>query len=264
MAGRRNRDDVNAEVDLHGLTAEQARLALQRSWPGWRGMRSVRIVHGQGAVLKPEIVRWCSEMGIPCLPDDRNPGALRILPLERKLPAGGISNTLRDSGLTLTVEEAAYLRDPAAAERARLEAERRKALAERQRLATEAARAAQASRDEALWQAEMARLGVTEKTRATPDSDDKPRPPVVIPKLQIRVEEGYWKAELSRVAETDTATLQTQKRTGLDKLAPPMKVESAAAPPEATKPPPRDVEADAALFEAELDRLGDSGATGQS
>src|SRR5689334_11221123 len=112
MANRREHKEVEAAVDLHGLTAEEMRLALQKHWPEWRGLRSVRIIHGQGVVLKPELERWCAEMGIPFTPDPRNAGAMRIFPRERTIPNTSLSTTLRDKGLRLTPEEEAYLRDP--------------------------------------------------------------------------------------------------------------------------------------------------------
>lgn len=260
MAGKRNRNDVDAEIDLHGMTAEQLRIALQQHWSEWRRLHSVRIVHGQGAVLRPEIVRWCGEMGIPYLPDTRNAGALRIFPRQRTLPDSPIENTLRASGLRLTPEQEAALRDPAQAERARREEQQRLALEQQRRRAEEAAQAAQRRRDEALWQAEITRLGVQQKKRKAADGD-KPRAPIVIPPLQLRYEEGYWRAELTRVADTDTETLQTQKKTGLDKLAPPMKEEkpapAAGASGAARQVARRDPEAESALFAEEMERLGE-------
>lgn len=264
MARKRN-EFADADVDLHGLTAEELRMELQRLWPRWRGLQSVRIVHGQGTVLKPEIVRWCQETGVAFAPDERNAGALRIFPRQRAVPhpneEARLANTLGEKGLRLTPEEEAYLRDPAQAERAREEERRRQLAEERRRQALEASRVADRRRDEQLWQAEMARLGGVEKTRRKAGDGDKPRPPVILPPVQLKFEEGYWKAELSRVAETDTETLQTQKKTGLDKLAPPMKEEKPAAPgspaaPQPRRAPQRDTAAEQALFEAEMERLG--------
>ena len=260
MAGKRKQRDVDAEVDLHGLTGEQLRVALQRRWPQWRNLQSVRIVHGQGTVLKPEIVRWCAETGIAYLPDAYNAGALCIFPQQYTLPHTSLGNTLGDKGLRLTAEQEAFLRDPAQAERARQE-ERRRQLADEQRnRAQDTARLTERRRDELLWQAEMARLGVLEKKKGKSADDAKPRPPLILSPVQIEFEEGYWKAELFRVAETDTETLQTQKKTGLDKLAPPMKEEQPAAKPEepraVRRQPDRDMAAEKALFEAEMERLG--------
>ncbi len=262
MAGKRNRIDVDDQVDLHGYTAEQLRLEFQKRWPRWRNLHSVRIVHGQGTVLKPEVVRWCAELGIASAPDTYNAGALCIFPQQRILPQPRLGNTLAESGLRLTAEEEAYLRDPAQAERARQEERRRQQAEAQRKQAQEAVQVTQRRRDDMLWQAEMARLGVLEKKKGKTEADAKPRPPVVLPKLEIKVEEGYWKAELTRVADTDTETLQTQKKTGLDKLAPPMKEEKPAAPgsPAAGQPAPRrtpqrDLAAEQALFEAEMQRL---------
>ena len=263
MAGKRNQKDVDAEIDLHGLTAEQLRIALQQRWPQWRGLRSVRIVHGQGTVLRPEIERWCAETGIPYLPDAHNAGALRIFPRERTLPDNALGNTLKESGLRLTPEQEAWLRNPAEMERARQEEGRRLQLEEQRARALEAARLTQRQRDDALWQAEISRLGVMDKKKGKEKDADKPRPPVILPAVQLKFQEGYWKAELSRVAETDTETLQVQKKTGLDKLAPPMMEGKPAAKPDEQRPrrraPQRDVEAEQALFEAEMERLGDFG-----
>jgi hypothetical protein len=109
-----------------------------------------------------------------------------------------------------------------------------------------------------LWQAEMARLGAVEKRSGKAREEAKPRPPVIVPKLQIKVEDGYWKAELTRVADTDTETLQVQKKTGLDKLAPPMTEAAAAGKPDKPRPAvQRDTEAEKALFEEEMARLGE-------
>ena len=260
MAGRNNRSDVDAEVDLHGLTLEELRMTLQKRWPHWRNLQAVRIVHGQGTVLKPEIVRWCAETGIAYQPDTYNAGALRIFPQQHTLPHAHLANTLGESGLRLTAEEQTFLRDPAEHARAR-EVERKRLLAEAARKrAEDASRVAERRRDELLWQAEMSRLGVAEKKKGKARDDAKPRPPIVVAPLELNVEEGYWKAEISRVAETDTETLQTQKKTGLDKLAPPMMEEKPGAKPEppraARRPPSRDEAAEKALFEAEMERLG--------
>src|SRR5579859_2408553 len=99
VASRRGKNDVDTAVDLHGLTVEQLRHALQRHWPAWRGMASVRIVHGQGQALRPAVVRWCEEMGIVCIPDSGNPGSVRIFPTRRTLPDNPLKTTLKDYGL---------------------------------------------------------------------------------------------------------------------------------------------------------------------
>ncbi|HZO90120.1 MAG TPA: Smr/MutS family protein [Chthonomonadaceae bacterium] len=261
MANRRVKKDVDAEADLHGLTVEQMRLTLQKRWPEWRGRRRVRLIHGRGAALKPELERWCREMGIPYAQDQGNPGSLVIFPHHRALPDTPIATTLREKGLRLTPEEEAYLRDPAVVERARQEERQRQQEEARRRRAEEAAKAAQSRRDEALWQAEMARLDALDRRRGSAAREEnKPSPPRILPPSQLKYQEGYWRAELIRVADTDTDTLKKQKRTGLDKLAPPLEVKPPQPPSSvgpATPPPPpeRDTAADQALFEEEMARL---------
>jgi hypothetical protein len=254
--------DVDIEVDLHGLTVEQLRHTLQRRWSEWHGMRSVRIVHGRGTSLKPEVERWCREMGIPCENDAGNPGSLRLFPQRRTLPEVTVTTSLREKGLKLTPEQEAYLRDPEVMERARQEALRRKREEERRLVQEAANRTLQRRKDEALWQAEIARLDRIDRKRgAEPAGEAKPTPPKVVPPAEIKHQEGYWRSELVRVADTDTDTLKKQKRTGLDKLAPPMEAAKAApsTPTQPEKKPPmrpqRDTAADQALFEAEMARL---------
>jgi hypothetical protein len=261
VASKRGKD-VDVEVDLHGLTVEQLRHTLQRRWTEWHGMRSVRVVHGRGTALKPEVERWCREMGIPCELDPGNPGSMRLYPQRRSLPEVTVTTSLRERGLTLTPEQEAYLRNPEVMERARQEALRRKREEERRIVQETANRAQQQRRDEALWQAEISRLDRIDR-KSGPEAPDgtKPTPPKIIPPAQIRHQEGYWRSELVRVADTDTDTLKKQKRTGLDKLAPPMeaaKPATTASEPAAKKSPARpqrDTAADQALFEAELARL---------
>lgn len=260
MPKKRDKNDVDAEVDMHGLTAEEMRLMLQRLWPGWRGMTRVRIVHGRGDILRPELERWCKEMGIPFELEPYNPGSARIYPTRRTLPEVEIRTTLREKGLALTPEEEAYLRDPEATERARKEEWKRRQEEERKRKTDAMARMLERRKDEALWQQEMARLDAMEKKRAGKlDTDAKPGAPIILPPSEIKHQEGYWRAELVRVADTDTDTLKVQKRTGLDKLAPPIPAKPAEPPqPKGRRAPPqRDTEADRALFEAEMDRLAD-------
>lgn len=279
MATYGSKKDVDVEADLHGLTAEQMRVTLQQQWPKWQGKQAVRIIHGQGTVLRPEVERWCREMGIPVAIDPGNPGALKIYPRERHAPGSQSTATfgtsLRDKGLRLTPEQEAQLRDPQAMERLR-RAEQQKREAEiRKKREDEATRRAQQKRDEDLWQMEMARLDKMEQKRsgALPE-DTKPTAPKIVPPSVMKVQEGLWRGELVRVADTDEGTLTTQKRTGLDKLAPPMpeerekgkgEREKEAALQRALTPlekarlrqPKRDNEADQDLFEAELERLFD-------
>lgn len=256
MANKRGKRDVDAEIDLHGLTVEQMRLMLQKRWPEWQGMTRVRVIHGRGEALKPALERWCRERGIPYALEPGNPGATRLFPAHRELPDKPMGTTLAEKGLRLTPEEETYLRDPQVVERARQEALRWQKEEERRRI-TEAG---QRRRDEALWQAEMARLDALDRNHArNGGADSRPAPPVILPPSEMKHQEGYWRAEIVRVADTDTDTLKKQKRTGLDKLAPPLEPKP-AAPASPTKPavPQRDTAADQALFEAEMARLAES------
>src|SRR5882724_11140337 len=108
------------------MTVEQMRHTLQRLWKDWRGLRCVRLIHGQGSVLKPELMRWSIGMGIPTGTDGANAGSVLIYPRNRTLPHMVLSTTLSEKGLQLTPEEEAYLRDPATVERARQGERRRK------------------------------------------------------------------------------------------------------------------------------------------
>lgn len=274
MANGRGKKDVDIEADLHGLTAEQMRVTLQQKWPHWQGMQSVRIIHGQGTVLRPEVERWCQEMGIPVAIDPGNPGALKIYPRDRYTAETGIRNglgvSLREKGLRLSPEQEAMLRDPQAMERIRLEEQRRRAAEARKQQEDEAARRTRQRQEESLWQAEMARLDRMDKQHGVAQGDIKPNAPRIVPPASIKHQEGLWRGELVRVADTDNDTLRKQKRTGLDKLAPPM----AALPKdgEAVIPPPRaltplekararqarrDTTEDQALFAEEMERLFD-------
>lgn len=257
MGYQRSGKEVDVEADLHGLTAEQMQHTLEKHWSKWRGLRLVRVIHGQGEVLRPALQRWCAERGIPCAPDTYNPGSSLLSPRERILPAApAIGNTLADAGLRLTLEEQAYLRDPEALRRAQEEARKRQA-AEAARKQQDSVRQSAIQRhNDALWQNEMARLDRVDRSKDKA-KDGKMTPPRIVPKSEMRHQEGYWRAELVRVADTDTDTLTVQKRTGLDELAPPMPPK-----PEATPDPParpqRNTAADQALFEAELERLSGS------
>jgi len=265
MARNRNRKDVDDTLDVHGLTETELLLELQRHWALWRRLHTVRIVHGQGSVLKPAIERWCNDIGLPYLPDSHNPGALRIFPHLRTLPNTPLSTSLKERGLQHLAAAPSGTSEPAGSPR-QSNAPRQTASAglhAKLEPSASARRAAEAAKraEEALWQAEISRLDAQDKGKRKPIEDAKPRPPVVIPALQLRYDEGYWKAELYRVADTDTETLQVQKRTGLDKLAPPMRAEKPAGQtksPHVAKPPPqRDVAAEQALFEEEMARLGE-------
>ncbi|HLK60067.1 MAG TPA: Smr/MutS family protein, partial [Chthonomonadaceae bacterium] len=208
MAGKHNKKDVDAEIDLHGLNLEQMQLNLQRRWPEWRRLRRVRIIHGRGSVLKPEVERWCRDMGIPFAPELHNPGALRIFPQERTLPDRPLAVTLGEKGLRLTPEQEAALRDPEASARQQAEAQRRAQEAARRPQTEAAAQAAQQRRDEALWQQEMARLDALDRRHQDGrKGEDKPAAPRILPPAEIKHQEGYWRAELMRVVDTDTPTL---------------------------------------------------------
>ena len=171
-----SKKDVDVEADLHGLTAEQMRVTLQQQWAQWQGKQVVRIIHGQGAVLRPEVERWCQEMGIPVSFDPGNPGALKIYPRERHAPGSQpnttFGTTLRDRGLRLTPEQEAQLRHPQAMERLRREEQQKREQAIRKKRDEETARRAQQKRHADLWLTEMARLDKTEtkRTSAVPQS----------------------------------------------------------------------------------------------
>lgn len=258
MARKTRKLDVDLEVDLHGHTAEEMRSLLQHEWPSWRGMRRVRLIHGRGDVLKRELEIWCREMGIPFEIEPNNPGSARIYPTERTIPDAQLRTFLKDKGLRLTPEEEAYLRDPEAVHKARLDELAKRQTEERNRKKDETTKLLERRRDDALWQAEVARLDGMEKRRTGKAvGDAKPNAPVIRPPSDIKHQEGWWRAELVRVADTDTDTLQVQKRTGLEKLAPPITAQKPAEAPKAAgyRKPNRDTAADQALFEAEMARL---------
>ena len=261
VSSRRRKYDVDIEIDLHGHTVDEMRSLLEQEWPGWQGMICVRLVHGRGVALKPALQRWCSERGIPIEPEPNNPGSALIFPTRRLRINEPLSVSLRDKGLSLTSEQDLYLRDPEAARKAKAEELARRQAEQRRRQLDATALLLAKRRDEAMWQAELDRLGGMER-RGTGkmDSDFKPPNPVVRQPSEIKHQEGWWNAELVRVADTDTDTLKVQKRTGLDKLAPPItaqKPESCASVKPGYKRPARDTKADQELFEAEIARLDD-------
>ena len=261
MPKRGGKNDVDAEADYHGHTAEQMLLALQRKLAEWHGMKRVRVIHGQGEVLKFTLENWCREVGIAFHSEPNNPGSTLLSPALRPLPKPNLTNTLAQSGLRLTPEQEAELRDPEAAERARIAEKKRRAEIERVRLLNEAAQKAQRQRDEAMWRQEMSRLDKLDKKNGNKQTQEgaKPLPPVVLPPSVMKYEEGYWRSEIVRVGDTDTDTLQKQKRTGLDKLAPPLAPKSQTPQLETTvlrkSAPKRNTAEDMALFEAEMERL---------
>lgn len=257
---RRDKKDVDLEVDLHGLTVEEMHHALQKRWGEWRELSSVRVIHGQGTVLRPAVERWSREMGVPFKLDASHAGSTVLYPRQRTVPSATISVTLKEKGLRLTPEQEAFLRDPQTILRARQEELKRKQEEERKRLEELRRTAEQRRRDDALWQAEMRRLDAVDKKGAvSKNRDGKPAAPIIVPPAEIKHQEGFWRAELVRVADTDTDTLKKQKRTGLDKLAPPMMETKpkAETPPAKASAPQRDAAADQALFEAEMARLSE-------
>ena len=258
MARKQRKSDVDTELDLHGYTAAEARTLLQSEWPGWRGMRKVRVIHGRGDVLRAELGRWCREMGIPFRTEENNPGSALLFPLEREAQGAELRITLRDKGLNLTPEQEAELRDPEAMKRARIAVRERRLEEERKRRQTEMQKMMEKRRDEALWMAEVARLDGMEKKRSGRIlGDNKPAAPAVRPPSEIKHQEGWWKAELVRVADTDEETLKKQKRTGLERLAPPVTAQKPEKSPGPKRAPQRNFDADNALFEAALQQLDD-------
>ncbi len=90
---KRGRYHIAAQLDLHGLTSEQAREALREFLAEceWRGHGCVRIVTGKGnrsgergPVLKPRVARWlrkCADVHAfsTARPNDGGSGALYVL-----------------------------------------------------------------------------------------------------------------------------------------------------------------------------------------
>ena len=258
MARKFGKSKVDTELDLHGYTAAEARVLLQSEWPAWRGMRAVRVIHGRGDVLRAELGRWCREMGIPFRTEENNPGSALLFPIERESTGAELRITLRDKGLNLTPDQEAELRDPEAVKKARLAEIERRLAEERKRQQTEMQKMLAKRRDEALWAAEVARLDGMEKKRSGKIvGDRKPAAPAVRPPSEIKHQEGWWKAELVRVADTAQSVLNQQKKTGLDKLAPPIIAKKPEQSPGPKKAPQRNFDADNALFEAALQQLDD-------
>lgn len=77
---------IDAELDLHGYTAEAARDQLDLLWSRqtWRGMRRVRIIHGSGEVLYKVVRRWADEQSIPWTVEIYNPGVTILQPALRR------------------------------------------------------------------------------------------------------------------------------------------------------------------------------------
>lgn len=90
---RRGEFAIEATLDLHGQTAEEARQRLGHFiWRGVQeGLKCVRVVHGKGyrspglaPVLKPRVAFWLSHLGdvtafISARPADGGTGALYVL-----------------------------------------------------------------------------------------------------------------------------------------------------------------------------------------
>ena len=268
MSGRAKKD-VDLQSDLHGLTAEELRLTLQKKWEEWRNMGRIRVIHGQGEVLKPTLEKWCREKGIAYKIEDPNLGSMLIFPQRHTLPEAALSNSLRDAGLRLTPEQEAELKDPEAAKRRRQEETRKLQEEAKKRREAEALTLAQRRREEQMWATEIARLDKLDKSRGAkkkeerPDTDIKPYAPSVIPPVVLQHQEGYWRAELIRVKETEEEQLRKEKITGLEKLAPPVEIkkgqEKVRTEPRKPKIPQRDIAADNALFEAELAKFMEQG-----
>src|ERR1043165_7093027 len=87
---------ISHEFDFHGFTASSMRDWLERTWSmrRWHGIERVRIIHGKGEVLIPELRRWCEEKGIDWSPEPGNPGATLIFPGRRTLPSSGPTNRI--------------------------------------------------------------------------------------------------------------------------------------------------------------------------
>ena len=77
---------VNAEEDLHGMTGSEAEQFLNRKWSlgCWRGHMRVRLIHGNGEVLKVMVRKWADNMGIPWDPEPYNTGCTILHPAQRQ------------------------------------------------------------------------------------------------------------------------------------------------------------------------------------
>lgn len=272
MARKNGKKDIDSEVDYHGMTAEQMRMELDRRLPGWKGMSRVRVVHGQGTSLTPTLLAWCRERGIEWLTEPHNPGSTLLFPNRRQTTDETFINPIRAA----MPEELQKMRlaPPTQAEQQRaieqqkaFEEQRRRELARKELARRAQEKAAETERkrrqDEALWAAEKARLDAADKNHSAKkwEADRKPTAPAVVTRsVHTKHQEGYWRAELVRVADTETETLQKQKKTGLDKLAPPIEPKPPQKAEEKRAPKPtRDEAADRALFEAEMARLMEEG-----
>lgn len=270
MGGRKKRDrnDVDMEVDFHGMTVEAMNRVLNHLLKKWRDMACVRVVHGQGTALLPALHEWCHHRGIEYRQEPGNPGATLLFPRRHhghpERPLNPVGEKMPDALKQLrSINEKPQADSQQEAQQRRLQMVRREL--ERRRKEKEAEEERKRQKDLLLWEAEKARLDALDRNRSRPAPDDrKPCPPRIVSRsVHNKRQEGYWRAELMRVADTDTETLQKQKQTGLDKLAPPL---DPPAPPSnplhksgQTHPSHRDENADRALFEAEMKRLQEEG-----
>lgn len=264
MAKRGGKKDVDAEVDFHGMTAEQFRQALDRHLHGWKGLGRVRVVHGQGTSLLPTLHEWCRERAIEFHLEPHNPGSTILFPNRRPQTVETPLNTVSEKMPEALKQMRFAPPDPETLKR-QAEEQRRQQLVRKELEKRHKEQAAEVERkrrqDALLWEAEKARLDAVDKHRSQKKWEDtKPGAPRVVTRsIHTKMQEGYWRSELVRVADTDTDTLKKEKLTGLDKLAPPMEAvdPNAKQKQEPQKPaaPKRDVNADNALFEEEMARL---------
>ncbi|MCS6777890.1 MAG: Smr/MutS family protein [Chloroherpetonaceae bacterium] len=270
MGGRKKRgkNDVDMEVDFHGMTVEAMSRALNHLLKKWRDMACVRVVHGQGTALPPVLHEWCHHRGIAFQLEPGNPGSTLLFPRRHRehpeRPLNPVGEKMPDAlKLLRQSDEKPPADGQQDAQQRRLQMVRREL--ERRRKEKEAEEERRRQQDLLLWEAEKARLDAMDRNRPRSDPGDwKPSPPRIVSRsVHSRQQEGYWRAELVRIADTDTETLQKQKQTGLDKLVPPLDPTAPSSETSGksrqTHTPPRDEEADRALFEAEMKRLQEEG-----
>jgi|GEM_PF-3591105 len=276
MPKRSGKTDVDAEQDYHGMTADQIEVDIQHQWLEWRRFQVVRIIHGQGERLRPVVHQWCADKGIKYQMEGGNSGSTLIYPnvkVAKTTPGIGTSalaDALKSKGITISPDERKTVQRSADEERREQDRLRlvRKEL-ERRKKAGEAVEARKKQLDAQLWQAEVSRLDEVDKKRGgkrlNDGEDRKPRAPFVATRgRHTPLQEGYWRGELVRIVDTDHETLQAEKQTGLDKLAPPLIPNARAAePPKPQKKKSfgsqRNSDADQALFEEAMRRLEQGG-----
>ncbi len=234
MPKRSGNNDVDAEQDYHGMTAEQMLIDLQQHCTEWRRLQKVRLIHGQGERLRPVLKGWIEEKGIRYEDEGNNPGSVVIFPniQEHKTASGiggsALAEALKSKGVTLSPDERKTAQRSAEEQRRDQDKLRlvRKEL-ERRKKAQAEVEARKKQQDAQLWQMEISRLDEADKKRGgkspNADEDRKPRAPFVATRgRHTPLQEGYWRGELVRIVDTDHETLQEEKQTGLDKLAPPL------------------------------------------